>query len=161
MKISHIAQVCENGHLITASAATHHELTQHFCSECGAPTIWKCPQCGQVVRGITVVTGVISTYSDYTVPKFCPSCGAPYPWTARALETAKSLASEFEGLSAEEREALSKTIDDLVEGGPRTELAAVRFKKMVPKLGAQATQILQKVLVEIVSESVKKTLMGT
>lgn len=161
MNILRIAQICENGHLITASAATHRDLTQPFCSECGAPNIWKCPKCDQVIRGITVVAGVISTHSDYTVPKFCPGCGAPYPWTAKALETAKCLASEFEGLSADEREALSKTIDDLVEGGPRTELAAVRFKKLVPRLGAQATQILQKVLVEIVSESVKKTLMGT
>ena len=156
-----IAQICENGHLITDSALSSQYLLQDFCSRCGAPTTMQCSQCGEPIHGRLIQPEYIGYAKRYVVPRFCWNCGVAYPWTAKALAAAKSLASEFEGLTEQETQMLSKSIDDLVAGGPQTEVAAIRFKKAVAKLGKQAAPAFREILIDVVSEAAKKQIWGS
>lgn len=45
-------------------------------------------------------------------------------------------------------------------GTPRTAVAESRFKRLVKKAGADAYEGMRSILVEVVSESVKKSLFG-
>ena len=89
---------------------------------------------------------------------FCLACGTPYPWTVEKLEAAKAYADEAEDLSAEEKETLKKSFDDLIVDSPKTQLAAIRFKKLLPKVGQQVGGALRDLLIDIVSEAAKKAL---
>jgi hypothetical protein len=92
------------------------------------------------------------------VENFCLDCGSPFPWTVDKLEAAKAYADEAEGLSPEERETLKKSFDDLIVESPKTQLAAMRFKKLLPKVGPQIGGALRDLLVDIASETAKKVL---
>src|ERR1035437_9563938 len=45
------AQICANGHLITAAANQNPERKQPFSLSCGAMTTTICPACGKPSRG--------------------------------------------------------------------------------------------------------------
>jgi hypothetical protein len=62
----------------------------------------------------------------------------------------------LENLTPEEREKLKKSIDELVQDTPKTQLAATRFKQLVAKAGESTADIFQKILVNIISEVAKK-----
>jgi hypothetical protein len=59
-------------------------------------------------------------------------------------------------LTDAEKILLQASIDDLVADTPRTSVALVRFKKLMPKLGRQAAESLKSILVNVVTEAVKK-----
>jgi len=153
------AQICLNGHTITTSAGTHPEFDSKFCDECGAATIMECQQCRTKIRGYYHTPGLsIPLGLGYVPPKFCHNCGKPYPWTDAKLAAAKEFTSEIEGLDAEEREILSKSIEDLVKDSPNIEVAALRFKKLVAKAGKSAAEGFKNILINLVSEAAKKLL---
>jgi len=127
-----VAQVCLNGHPITEFARSQPEHNQKFCGTCGAETIDKCPSCGHFIRGFYHIPGVVSM-SDFAAPAFCYNCGKPYPWTETRIKAVKDLIAEAEKLKPEERESLSKSIDDLVRDTPRTQLAVMRFQEVDTK----------------------------
>lgn len=153
------AQVCLNGHTITSSLETTSTLGAKFCDQCGAETICVCPSCNAKIRGYYHMDGVIGGFG-YSPPNFCFSCGKAFPWTVSKLEAAKELADEFDELTADERKKLKGAIDDLVQNSPKTEVAAVRYKKIVKKLGAGTASALREVLIDVLSEAVKKSLFG-
>jgi hypothetical protein len=121
------AQICQNGHVIVTGMETSPDLKADYCKDCGAGTTTKCPACGTPIRGRYDVEGFIGL-TEYTAPSFCHACGAAYPWTAAKLEAARELADELDGLTADERESLKGTLDDLVKDTPRTQIASTRFK---------------------------------
>lgn len=153
-------QVCTNGHQITDTYHRSPGFRQAYCDKCGAPTIISCQHCGAEIRGDYQVDGVIAIGFSTPVPSFCAACGKPYPWTATSLEAASELATEMESLTSEEREALIGTIPDLVVESPRTIVAETRFKRLMSKAGPAAAGAMRDLLVDIVSESVKKSLYG-
>jgi hypothetical protein len=63
-------------------------------------------------------------------------------------------------LSPEEKEQLKMSLDDLVKDGPRTIVAQARFKRIVSKTGSEISAGFKDILVEIVSETVKKAIWG-
>jgi hypothetical protein len=130
-----------------------------YCSQCGASTITTCDNCGERIRGYYHITGVISL-QEYESPSFCHSCGKPFPWTLSKLEAAKELANEMDELSLEERERLKMSIDDLVASNPKTEVAAVRYKKIMSRVGREAAASMRSILTDILSEAAKKALFG-
>jgi hypothetical protein len=154
----HNAQICLNGHVITASADSNPDLCERFCSRCGAETITACSSCSAPNRGDYDVAGSIVLASSYALPRFCHSCGQPYPWTAVRMQAAAQLADELEGLSPEERELLKKSLIELVHDAPTAELAAVRVKKALRKVGHAGVETFRKVLVDVLSEAAKKSL---
>ena len=149
------AQVCVNGHLITTWADTYPQETSDRCDKCGAETVTECPSCSTIIRGHQRNSGVIGF--RFPVPSFCHRCGKPYPWTEAKIRAAKELAQLVEG-SPEDKKLLEASIDELVRDTPAATVAAVRFKAMVSKAGKSVVDAFRDILVDVLSEAVKKTI---
>jgi hypothetical protein len=76
------------------------------------------------------------------------------------LEAAKELVEELDGLDAEERRLLKQSLDDLMTDSPKTEVAGLRFKRLMKKVGKESYDAVKTVVTDLVSESIKKTLFG-
>jgi len=153
-----VAQVCLNGHAVNARSTVYPESNQDFCSRCGKETITSCLSCRTPIRGKLLDSGLM--LSAYHPPAYCIKCGNAYPWTEATLSAARELVDELEdSLSADDREQLKDSFDDLVSDTPRTVLATSRFnKRLATKAGVGAASALREILVDIVSETAKKTL---
>jgi hypothetical protein len=151
------AQICCNGHVITAGAASGPEFRAPFCATCGSATIMACDSCKAAIRGWYHVPGFIGGH-DYERPGFCHMCGVAYPWTRARLAAARELTEILEGFTVAERQQLSADLEDLVRDGPRTPVAQVRWKQALAKAGSDVYQAVKSILLDVVSETVKKVL---
>lgn len=152
------ALVCENGHVITdvlrdSNAASH-------CERCGAPTLSRCRECNAPIHGHYVVPMALTFASEYELPAFCYGCGHGYPWTLAREAAAKELVTELDGLDDSEKAILSQSISELVRESPEAEVAGLRFKKLAKKAGVEATGALRNILVDVMSEAVRKSVFG-
>lgn len=154
------AQICLTGHVISTMAASSTQSHQKYCAECGAQTITACPDCNSPIRGYYHVPGVIGFF-DYNKPSYCHDCGKPYPWTVATLEAATELADVLDELSSEERQLLKDSFPDLMKNTPKTVVAEIRFKKIMKKAGSDAYEGMKSILVDVVSEAVKKSVFGS
>jgi len=154
-----VAQICMNGHVVNSMAKDYPKSNQDYCSECGEKTITNCPDCNSNIRGYYHIPGVIG-FSDFNTPAYCYNCGSPYPWTISRLEAALELASEFDGLTNDEKEQLKQSLPDLIKNSPKTVVAETRFKKIMKKTGKESYEGMKSILIDVVSETVKKTLFG-
>lgn len=150
-----VAEVCPNGHVANHSTQTYPQHNRTFCEKCGEKTITKCPACHEPIRGDYHVSGYVGP-SGYEPPAFCSDCGRPFPWTDRRLAAAKELVLEAEHLTADERIQLAETLDDIVRDVPRTQIAAMRFKRLATKAGAATAGALRDIIVDVASETAKK-----
>jgi hypothetical protein len=150
------AQVCLNGHQITDNIEDSPAFMSEFCSTCGEKTIRACPNCQSQIRGDYVTPGVAVIGFGYTPPRFCHACGKPYPWVQHKLDAAKEMADELEGLSAEDRERLKQSLEDLTRDTPKTDTAILKYKMIAKKVGGAAGAMLNKIIAEIATEYVKK-----
>jgi hypothetical protein len=128
------AEVCVNGHCTTRQLEYERALAAKSCPQCGAETIRACADCQAPIRGYREIEGGVRITRD-GAPNHCHNCGAAFPWTAAKLAAAKEHATELDGLDEAEKTRLQGAIDDLAAGGPRTELAASRFKSLMSKAG--------------------------
>ena len=151
-----IAQICLNGHVTNSIAQARPSDNKKFCSQCGEPTTTTCQSCQHSIPG-ALYSPQMGKFS-YSAPAYCIECGEPYPWTKRRLTAAKELAQEMEGLTAEERDLLTKSLDDLIRDTSHTPVAATRFKKLMAKVGGGAGKALYDVVVDIASETAKKAM---
>lgn len=154
-----VAQICLNGHVITEMANGHPEYRKDFCTECGEETTTTCQHCNISIKGNHHIPGVIS-FSAYQKPKYCEKCGQPYPWTDRQLTAAKELIELTDSLNNIEKGELKSSIDQLVKSGPQTIVAQAKYKKYIGKAGAEVAKGVRDILVDIVSETVKKAIWG-
>ena len=92
------------------------------------------------------------------VASFCQGCGAAYPWTTSAVKAARELIADTEELTAEEREQLSASLDDLVRDSARTEVAAGRFKRLAAKAGGETANALKSILISVATETAKRAI---
>lgn len=122
--------------------------------------LWPAPSCGAAIRGYYHVPGIVVLGRHYCRPAYCYNCGQPYPWTTSSLEAANELADELESLTLEEREQLKNSFPDLLRNTPKSAVAEIRFKKIIKKVGSDAYDGLKTILVDVVSETVKKSLFG-
>lgn len=150
-----VAQVCLNGHVINDSFKSFPAQNQKFCGKCGAPTITDCEHCKSFIRGSYSAPGIFNSRYD---AGFCHNCGEPYPWTESRLKAARELAQEGEKLSKDEREQLTKSFDELVRDTPSTGLSAMRFKKIIAKVGGPSAEAFKTILVDIATETAKRLL---
>jgi len=67
----------------------------------------------------------------------------------------KEIANQTAELSLEEREELSKSIDDLVRDTPRTEWAVREFKRLMKKVPKETWDTMKAILVQVAVESAK------
>jgi len=155
-----VSQICLNGHTITRSVHRSPEFIKRFCPTCGAQTITACPYCNNSIQGEYHVEGVVARSEDPPPPNFCHNCGQSYPWTQRKIESAKALADEFDDLSSSEREKLKQSLDDLYRDTPQTEVAAIRFKKIMAKVGQESYAAMKQIIIEVLSEAARKSIFG-
>jgi len=142
------------------SSFLSHQDLQKFCEKCGAATIMACPSCKASIKGHYFVPGVIGIGEELKTPAFCYNCRKAYPWTETKIEAAHELAQELEDLSSEDRETLTKSIDDIVSDSPRTVLGATRFKKIMAKIGKEGAAAFKEILIGVVSEGANKAIWG-
>ena len=168
MRQSHydVMQVCESGHMVTSSLRKTPEEGDRHCAQCGAKTICACRECGQEIRGDHYVPHVHlgeywgdNTYSACSVPKFCTNCGEPFPWTRQKMKALEKFAAEAESLSDEDRESLRQNAPLIATDNPMLEVAALRIKKIIEKLRAEAVPAARNILTALATEAAKK-LMG-
>lgn len=82
-----VMQVCLGGHVITDALASHPEQGARHCDRCGAPTISRCPTCGEEIPGAVAVLGP-APIGRRPPPAHCPGCGAAFPWAERPPSSA-------------------------------------------------------------------------
>lgn len=153
------AQICLNGHEINSMAASSPQSNQKFCSRCGAQTITACQSCNVQIRGYYHVPGVISLLG-YSKPSYCFNCGTAFPWTTFSLAAASELVDTLDALSAHEKQQLKDSLPDLVRETPKTPVAEGRFKRLTTKAGGEAVGGIRAILIDVVSEAVKKSIFG-
>jgi hypothetical protein len=156
------AQICVNGHVTTDMLKTAPAHAQKFCSECGAPTITACENCGESIRGEYFVPGAIALGSHYSPPKYCHACGAIFPWTAKTLEAARELADDL-ALSDDEKQIIKDKLPDIAQDTPTAEVSAIKVKRLLDKArpaGSVVVGVLYKLLIDYASETTKKILTG-
>jgi hypothetical protein len=146
-----VMQVCLNGHQITDVAETFPHQRKQFCPSCGERTIDACPECNAPIQGH--LKGVLSQSTD--VPNNCHNCGTAYPWRQGAI------ANAIEVVQMEMDAADAASVPELVQmvtiEAPRTQVAALKLKMLLGKLGKPAYDISIHVLSDLMSETAKKT----
>lgn len=154
-----IAQVCLNGHVPTSAADQYPELREAFCSKCGETTITNCPNCRAFIRGDYYTPYVIG-YSSYEPPAFCHNCGEPFPWTERKIASAVELVEVGANLSPEEMQQFRSDLTELTKDSPKTQVASLRFKKVMGKVGKSIASGVRDIVVDVLTESAKKAIWG-
>jgi hypothetical protein len=91
---------------------------------------------------------------------YCVHCGKAFPWTETHLAAVREIADYIDTFNEKDRETLEQILPDLVarESTPKTQLGIVKMKALLKKGGAGFLEATQKVLVDVVSEVVKKSL---
>ncbi|MXP62783.1 DUF2321 domain-containing protein [Roseomonas sp. M0104] len=149
-----VMQVCVNGHQINSSAQSMPQFNQPFCDQCGAETITACPECRTPIPGYYYASGVLSV-SRVPVPNNCTQCGVAYPWRQATLASAVEIFElELDGQDASDAAALLPLI---ASDNPRTEVAALKLKRLMSKMAKPAYDITIKVISDLASETAKKT----
>jgi hypothetical protein len=154
-----IAQICLNGHTVNQQVVAERDHNQAFCERCRKATVMAYRHCRTAIRGAYHVPGTY-VIDAVALPSYCLGCGRAYPWTEKQVQAAKVLAGELEHLKPQERDALKRTIDDLLTETPRTQLAVIRFKRLMSKAGPDAGITLREMLVNVLSEAVRRAIWG-
>jgi len=155
-----VAEICPNGHVPTSSADTSPELREKFCSQCGEPTIMHCPSCRASIRGYYHVEGFIRLGGNYEPPAFCHNCGSRFPWTERKIASAVELVEVGANLPVEELEQFRDDLTELTKESPKTQVASLRFKKVMAKVGTSVASGVRDIVVDVLSEAAKKAIWG-
>jgi hypothetical protein len=150
------AQVCLNGHPVTEDTELSPQRMSNFCAICGSATITTCPGCNAPIRGRYFTPNAL-VLSSYHPPSFCHERGKPMPWTAQAIAAAHELTDESD-LSADDKQTLKSAIVELTVDTPKTELASIRYKKLLAKAGPAIGSAMNKIVVTVATEAVKKAM---
>lgn len=159
------------------------EGTLSECPECGEPIRGRYNDLPLAPRAVTASTGQAVTVPPShasppaeariphpagagaaapvaPAPNFYHECGEPYPWTRDRLDASRQLADEVKGLSAEERVQLKECFPDLLSNNPRSEVAALRVRRLLGKAGGEALEALRALLVDLASETAKRIIFS-
>lgn len=147
--------MCLNGHVTNDSVEDSPEFCKDHCEKCGEETIQSCPNCSTPIKGAYHVKYFPSMYST---PSHCYKCGKPFPWIERKTNAAKELAKEIDNFGNDDIDVFSANIDDLLTDNPNTQVAAIRIKKLLVKAGKPVADALYKLLVDVMSETARKTI---
>lgn len=155
----YIAQICTNGHVVRSTLESVKEGEGKYCEQCGMQTIKRCQNCKKPIRG-ELYSPDVNIISDFLAPPFCIYCGKPFPWTESGLRAAKEYAEEFMNLSPEEKETLKKSIEDIVKDSAQTNVAVIRFKRLVSKGGEEASKVFKSILINLATQGAKDAIWG-
>lgn len=155
-----VAQVCPNGHVATSAADRLPELGEAFCSQCGEATIMQCPECNASIRGDYDVEGILSIGTHYEPPAYCHNCGSAFPWTKRKITSAVELVTAGADLPADELEQFRADLTELTKDSLGAQVASLRFKKVMAKVGTSVASGVREIVVDVLSETAKKAIWG-
>ncbi len=146
------AAVCRRGHVFTAHAERAAEIATR-CVKCGAAILTECPSCGNRIRGQPS-----NLHGAYRPPEFCDDCGTPFPWVTRQghIYQLQNLLDEAD-LDSATRLAVHEELDALAEADLPEEEQRKRWER-VKELAPAFWDSGQKILVNIVSETIQKSL---
>ena len=158
------AQICLNGHIITYKS-NDLKILQPFCASCGQKVTIECENCQTPIRGGVRYESHIGPpyryYSDpYKRPSYCYKCGHTFPWTKSAEEAAFELIEFSTELNDSEKNELQSSIQNLLIESPKTNVSVVKFKSYASKAGTEIAKGLKDILIDLVSETVKKSIWG-
>ncbi|MBC2368132.1 DUF2321 domain-containing protein [Listeria booriae] len=157
MDKQYFQQVCLNGHQITDYSDTPNN-PETFCEKCGSEVITNCPHCETPIVGHYKVQGVIVlSRSKTSVPSYCTNCSEPFPWTEKILNSAVELVSLDENLDDETKQLIKHAIPDLLVDVPTTPIAVAKYKMGISKATTIVKDGLYNLLVDVMSETAKKT----
>ncbi|MBI0097089.1 MULTISPECIES: DUF2321 domain-containing protein [Snodgrassella] len=157
-----VAQICLNGHVVTTTADVQPERQEAFCSKCGEATITQCPNCSASIRGKFEYERVVVVGFDafYKPPAFCHNCGKAFPWTERKIASAVELVEVGADLSPEEMQQFRSDLTELTKDSPKTQVASLRFNKVMGKAGKSIASGVRNIIVDVLSEAAKKAIWG-
>jgi hypothetical protein len=139
--------ICLNGHSISDTLRNLSDIDKH-CTKCGKAVISRCPSCNAPIRGDKHRDFVIAN-RKISIPSYCHECGEPYPWTKSAIEAVSLvLEEEKEFVIDAERAGLIEVLPDLMDETPKTNLAILRFQKVMSNCEEFAKQALMQFAVE-------------
>ena len=127
---------------------------------CGDSTITQCPECSAKIRGDYYVEGVVGFGGGYNPPSFCFNCGSSFPWTERRIQAAIELFQAGGKLSEEESSEFRNDLGDLVKDSPRMQVASLRFKQTMSKVGPSVANGVRDIVVDVVTETAKRAIWG-
>jgi hypothetical protein len=154
-----VAQICENGHVVNDRTQRNPQSNQKYCDDCGKRTITQCPKCSEPIRGHAYYEHG-SLANTIPSPNCCIECGNPYPWFETKLLAARELVDMFEELDDADKELLKTSFSDIAHENPKTEVAALKIKKLAAKLKHNGKDMLYKFAVDVASETAKKILLA-
>lgn len=150
--------ICLNGHQLKVDSSSSTDPDE-FCPKCGAKVIASCQECHAPIHGWYETDGVLFIGArKANKPSYCKKCAAPFPWTTMVLESATELVALDDSLSEEDRSLIKTALPDLLVETPKTKLAEAKFKKGYGKASKFIKDSLYNLLVDVLSESVKKTI---
>lgn len=152
------ALVCLNGHLVNAAYHAKPRRNVRRCERCGVETISRCYQCKEPIRGDEHVDDRWRGYVNPLTrpPAFCHDCGDPYPWTEAKRRALADVIDELQDLDPAERYKLKASIGDLIAQTPGTDLAVVRVKRAIAKVGERAGKLFAKVVTDVACETARR-----
>ncbi|ALR05919.1 DUF2321 domain-containing protein [Xylella fastidiosa] len=153
-----VAKICPNGHVATTAADQNHELWEAFCSQSGEATILQCPKYNASIRGDDYVEGVLGFGGDYEPPTFCNNCGSRFPWTERKIAGTVELVEAGADLMPDEVQQFRTDLTELTKDSPKTQVACLRFKKVMAKVRTSVTSGVRDIVVDVFSEAAKKAI---
>lgn len=151
------AVICLNGHVILSYLEPGSPFDPH-CTKCGEKTLNKCPSCEHFIPGGGDILWTGGAPID--PPHYCHNCGKPYPWTERTTFAAAEIIRMSDSLTEEEQSDFISAIPTLYTETPQTKVGILKFKKYAAKAGSVIGDGLRDILVDIISESIKKALWG-
>ncbi|MCH8034980.1 MAG: DUF2321 domain-containing protein [Bacteroidetes bacterium] len=154
-----IAQICLNRHIINKTYESIPKYSKEYCDRCGEKTINQCPNCKKSIRGFLWPGIATFEHQEYVLPLYCDACGDPFPWIETKINAAMELSKEAEILSEVESIELKESIHNIITDSPKTQLGAIKFKKIMIKLGRETATAVRDIIVDIASETAKKIIM--
>lgn len=159
-----VAQICVNGHIIN-SKCNDLEIKEPYCNQCSEMVINKCENCKTEIKGSEREADAIDppyrySTAQYFKPLYCSYCGKPFPWTEPINLKVNEIILSAKNLNNIEQEELKNSINELVINN-NTENASYKFKDHISKAGTDIGKALKDILIEVVSETVKKSIWGT
>lgn len=150
-------KICMNGHQIT----DFYELSinpnpPEYCEKCGEEVIATCLKCSKPILGRYITGYSIGRVSP--IPNYCRYCSSPYPWTELIINTTDELISLDEELNESDKTLIKDSIPDLLVDTPKTNLAVAKFKKGFASASGIVKDSLRELLVDVISETAKKTI---
>lgn len=151
----HGATICLNGHVLS-KYDTH---SNKFCSICGSTTISYCLSCKRNINGLSNPSGIaVVGKRPYTKPNYCEYCGEPHPWTQTILDNAIELLALDTELDQPTKDIIKTAIPNLLVDTPLTPVAVAKYQTGIEKTGKIIKDGLYNLLVDVASDTAKKTL---